>query len=278
MSLITCVIRFSNGDFWKKKIHKDEDLKKIQKFDFIENENNLKKYLKNKYKEKYNSVLTEEEHMDYDNEGVLFAPYDYGIIFIDFLDKKVYSYNGYTGFMEYDTAKIRFDLKDIKYKNNGVLPENFIDEMKFNIWDYGKDHCPEIINEKLSIDNYNIRSFPYLYNLNKAISKKAKITYCAYEKEDVVLNFSEVSMMLKKIVSIYEDYHGDTNDYYLDKIFISPEDFEIFSSSNLEIEEFYNKIKGKILLNEIENKIWLKYILKMNEIKLEIEEEETEEF
>lgn len=28
MSLITCVIRFSNGDFWKKKIHKDEDLKK----------------------------------------------------------------------------------------------------------------------------------------------------------------------------------------------------------------------------------------------------------
>lgn len=216
--------------------------------------------------------------MDYDNEGVLFAPYDYGIIFIDFLDKKVYSYNGYTGFMEYDTAKIRFDLKDIKYKNNGVLPENFIDEMKFNIWDYGKDHCPEIINEKLSIDNYNIRSFPYLYNLNKAISKKAKITYCAYEKEDVVLNFSEVSMMLKKIVSIYEDYHGDTNDYYLDKIFISPEDFEIFSSSNLEIEEFYNKIKGKILLNEIENKIWLKYILKMNEIKLEIEEEESEEF
>lgn len=278
MSLMTYIIRFSNGDFWKRKIHKDEDLKKLQKFDFIENEDNLKIYIKDKYNKEDNSISTEKDHTDYDNDGALFAPYDYGIIFIDFLDKKVYSYNGYAGFMDYDAAKIRFDLKDIEYRNNGNLPENFIDKMTFNVWDYVKDNLPEIIREDSNIDNYNIRSFPYLYNLNKAINKKAKITYCAYEKEDVIFNFTDLSTILKKIVSIYEDYHGNTNDYYLDRIFICPEGFEVFSLSNLEIEEFYNKIKGKILLSEVENKIWKKYIAEMKELKIMIEKESDEEY
>lgn len=57
-----------------------------------------------------------EEHNDYENDSAMFAPYHYGILLIDFKDKKVFSCNNYNGFLNFGTSKVASDYEQLGHK------------------------------------------------------------------------------------------------------------------------------------------------------------------
>lgn len=55
--------------------------------------------------------LNLDSHEDYDSSVALFAPYNYGLLFIDFENKKLFSCNGYSGFMLHTTNFILSEVQ-----------------------------------------------------------------------------------------------------------------------------------------------------------------------
>jgi hypothetical protein len=103
-------------------------LKKFNSLDLLD-ENYFNEFSKkhNLFKEK-----TEDKkvHYDYENDMGMFAPYYYGILLIDFKNKKVYSCNNYNGFLSFGIENVKND-----YEKIGIHKQTIIEmhDMKGNI-------------------------------------------------------------------------------------------------------------------------------------------------
>lgn len=258
MSLLTYVIRFSDRTIWKRKIHKTKEFKLLQNIDLFHSEELFKKFLYDNFK--VNEITTEEEHEQYDNRNALFAPYIYGIVFVDFVMKKIHSYNGYSGFMNDHVAVLRSDLKNGLFRNQEFNQQNLINS-KFQLTTNinGKNVTETIF----ILREYNPFQSGYLYNLNKAIAYNDKIQYINCDREIFLIEENNVFLVLKKVFSIYDTYHKDVDplDFYLDELQICPAGFEVTSSDNSaeEIKKIYNLLKDDIHFTSIEKMLWQKY-------------------
>lgn len=71
----------------------------------------------NEFAEKHSlfqgTTESKEEHNDYENDKGMFAPYFYGILLIDFKDKKVFSCNNYNGFLIFGISNVKNDYEKI---------------------------------------------------------------------------------------------------------------------------------------------------------------------
>lgn len=258
MSLLTYVVRFTDRTIWKRKIHKTKEFKLLQNIDLFHSEELFKKFLYDNFK--VNEITTEEEHEHYDNRNALFAPYIYGIVFVDFVMKKIHSYNGYSGFMNDHVALLRSDLKNGLFRNQEFNQENLINS-KFRLTTNinGKDVSKTIF----ILSEYNPFQSGYLYNLNKAINYKDKITYISCDNEITYIEEKNLYLALQKVFFLYDNYHKDADpiDFYLDELKICPAGFEVTSSDNSkeEIQKLYNLLKDDIRFTSIEKVLWRKY-------------------
>lgn len=254
MSLLTYVIRFSDRTIWKRKIHKTKEFKLLQNIDLFHSEELFKKFLYDNFK--INEITTEEEHEQYDNRNALFAPYIYGIVFVDFIMKKIHSYNGYSGFMNDHVAQFRSDLLlNKEFSQESIMNSKFRLSTTIN----GKDIRKTIF----ILGEYNPFHLGYLYNLNKAINYKDKINYISCDNEITPIEEKNLYLALQKVFFIYDNYHKDADpiDFYLDELQICPAGFEVTSSDNSEeeIQKLYNLLKDDIRFTSIEKVLWEKY-------------------
>lgn len=113
MSKITIAIRFSDDTISTFKVHKSIQYMTFSNILYLLDEQLLKKHLEDNNYHLERSAKTLEEHQDYDEDLAFFAPHTYGITFIDFKNKTVYDYNGYSIFVQSYAVNIRLGLSNV---------------------------------------------------------------------------------------------------------------------------------------------------------------------
>lgn len=111
-----------------------------------------------------------QTHEDYDSRCAFFAPYHYGILFFDFINKKVFSNNDYNGFQVFGSSFIKTEyLRDGK-----KLLDN---DYKLKLYGYKNGQLEvdkEINTLQENPKQFNI-AFPY--HFHQAIKNGAEIRF-----------------------------------------------------------------------------------------------------
>lgn len=244
MSLLTMAIRFSDGQLTSFKIHKTKEFNDFKNILFLLDEKKLLNFLEiNKYPLNI-SANNEVEHNDYESQKSFFALYDYGIVFIDFITKKVHSYNNYSGFLEYPMSSVNFEIGS-----------NTPSDSKYNLIDE---------NIKKLIENFNIveanqRFFNIPFNTYQALKYGSSIFYVnennSNENKDITSD--NIFDVFQKALQIYSDKISKQTELVLnsDTFKISVPDWNIISSDAEHINELLNEISDIIPPEQI--KYWL---------------------
>lgn len=244
MSLLTMAIRFSDDQLVSFKIHKTKEFNDFKNILFLLDEKKLLNFLEiNKYPLNI-SANNESEHNDYDSQKSFFAPYDYGIVFIDFITKTVHSYNNYSGFLEYAMSSVKCEI--------GI---NTSADSKYNLIDE---------NIKKLIENFNIieenqRFFNISFNTYQALKHGASIFYFDenYTNEDKDITSENIFDVFQKSLQIYSNKISKQTDLILnnDTFKISVPDWNIISSDAEHLNELLNEISDIIPPKQV--KYWL---------------------
>lgn len=244
MSLLTMAIRFSDDQLVSFKIHKTKEFNNFKNILFLLDEKKLLHFLEiNKYPLNI-SANSELDHNDYDSKKSFFAPYDYGIVFIDFITKKVHSYNNYSGFLEYPMSSVNYEIGS-----------NIPSDSKYNLIDE---------NIKKLIENFNIvesnqRFFNIPFNTYQALQHGASIFYVneqnPHEEQDITSE--NIFDVFQKALQIYSSKISKQTDLVLngDIFRIAVPDWNITSSDAEHLNELFNEISDIIPQKQI--KYWL---------------------
>lgn len=244
MSLLTMSIRFSNNQLVSFKIHKTKEFNDFKNILFLLDENKLLDFLKiNKYPLNV-SANNESEHNDYESQKSFFAPYDYGIVFIDFITKKVHSYNNYSGFLEYSMASVNYEI-------GSNTPSN----SKYNLID---ESIKKLI-ENFNIVDKNQRFFNILFNTYQALKNNGSVFYVNAQNphEEQNITSDNIFDVFQKALQIYSSKVGKQAELVLneDVFRISVPDWNITSSDAEHINKLFNEISDIIPQTQI--KYWL---------------------
>ena len=258
MSLMTYVVRFSDKTLWCKKVHKKIEFSELQSIGFLKNEKKFKEFLYSKYVPS-NSV-SEKDHDDYDNENALFAPYCYGLVFIDFVENKIYSYNDYSGFLIFHAANLVFS-----YIIDNERGQEFIDSVIVKVTRIlkAKIENKTLDDEYLSIERYVYSNFGYFAILIDAANNGQQL---AYKSDDEIVDLlnkekKDAKTLLFEVIEKYKNIYGEDDGFYMDEVSVVLEGWDIISKSGGDdIKELYEILKSKISFTDVENKIWNDFI------------------
>ncbi|EPP7233864.1 hypothetical protein ACTOJ1_000780 [Shigella flexneri] len=244
MSLLTMAIRFSDGQLTSFKIHKTKEFNDFKNILFLLDEKKLLNFLEiNKYPLNI-SANNEVEHNDYDSQKSFFAPYDYGIVFIDFITKKVHSYNNYSGFLEYSMSSVNYEIGS-----------NTPSDSKYNLID---ENIKKLI-ENFNIVDTNQRFFNISFNTYQGLKNNASVFYLnaqnPHEEQDITSD--NIFDVFQKALQIYSSKISKQTDLVLngDIFRIAVPDWNITSSDAEHINELFNEISDIIPQTQI--KYWL---------------------
>lgn len=207
MSKITMAIRFSDETISTFKVHKSNQYMAFSNILYLLDEQLLKKYLEDNNYPLERSAKTLEEHQDYDEDLAFFAPYTYGITFVDFKNKTVYDHNGYSRFVESYAVNIRLGLIN-------VLAYLFREPDKIEIKNLREDFYLKAPHPRLSKDGYHnelvFQSLnpekSSLFNVYQAYQKNIPIYYTTESKNNgfskIYIEASSVSELFSQISEI----------------------------------------------------------------------------
>lgn len=206
MSKITLAIRFSDSTISTFKVDKFLEFAPFSNlFNFLD-DNVLKEYMVNNNYPLYKSATTLIEHQDYDNERAFLAPYTYGIVFIDFINKQVHNYNDYSGFSEVYAMSIRQSMNLIFLRLFRTLDVDIAD---LDSVDY--DFYEEAVYDSLGKNGYSEQKIfqtlnpehAYMFNFYQAFKKDISIYYLKENEmglsERVYIEASTPSQLFKQI-------------------------------------------------------------------------------
>lgn len=237
MSKLTLTIRFSDNTLCAFKVQKKLEFTYFKNILLLNQESNMISFLKEHGYPMIISAKNTREHNDYENSKAFFAPYDYGIVFIDFAERKVYSYNNYSAFLEYSTLAFKHEIESlipidhhsIKYDKN--TDNKVISDIQETI-----EH---VLNINSSLSNIG-------FNLHQALKHNGQIFYVPNNKtkppvlidtENSVLAFYKILSMIKPV-----DYSQPLRITPSDTIRLIPEGWTIISSDKEHINELFNTI------------------------------------
>lgn len=253
MSKITIAIRFSDDTISTFKVHKSIQYMTFSNILYLLDEQLLKKYLEENNYLLERSAKTLEAHQDYDEDSAFFAPYDYGITFIDFKNKTVYDYNGYSIFVQSYAVNIRLGLSN-------VLAYLFREPEKIEIKNLSEDFYLKAPHPRLSKDGYHnelvFQSLnpekSSLFNVYQAYQNNIPIYYTKGNKKNgfnkVYFEVSNVSDLFSQISEI-----GDMNVIGFD----IPE-WNFISGSHRRTKSLLEILKEDIQFSDSELKFWRK--------------------
>lgn len=211
MSKITFAIRFSDNTMSTFKIHKAVEFGALKNISYILNENKLKNFIEEKGYTNQRESVSLEKHRDYESSLAFLAPSVYGIVFIDFKEKMIYSYNDYSGFIMSNALLIRLGMERLMIQhgyaksswpedpvlNFDDLPTSFFDTAKAHKINYEKGGAT-IINpfEEYSSENGHLYNYYQVYMNNISVyyfkGKKAA-------KEKIFIDTSSPQLFFKQI-------------------------------------------------------------------------------
>ncbi len=205
MSKITIAIRFSDDTISTFKVDKSIQYMTFSNILYLLDEKLLKKYLEENNYPLERSAKTLEEHQSRDQNSAFFAPYDYGITFIDFKNKIVYDYNGYSIFVESYAVNIRLGLINVLcylYRN---YEEIKIKDLKEEFYIKAPHLClkedgyhNELVFQSLNPEKSSLFNVYQAYKKNIPIyyttgNKKNGFSKIYFESSDVSDLFSQIS-------------------------------------------------------------------------------------
>ena len=245
MSLLTMSIRFSNNQLVSFKIHKTKEFNDFKNILFLLDEKKLLNFLDQNNYPLNISANNEVEHNDYNSKKAFFAPYDYGIVFIDFITKKVHSYNNYSGFLEYAMSSVHYEIGS-----------NTPSDSQYDLID---ENIKKII-KNFNIAEANQRFFNILFNTYQALKNNGSVFYVNAQNphEEQNITSDNIFDVFQKALQIYSSKISKQTELVLNKdVFrISVPNWNITSSDAEHINEILNEISDIIPPEKI--KYWLK--------------------
>lgn len=232
-------------------------LPRINSLDFL-NEDYFNEFAtKNNLFSEENDYLKQDE---YDSSGAVFAPYDYGILVFDFKDQKVFSCNGYSGYLLFGENNVRIDYEHIgSTEQTQVKIINLSGETNYQSI-YG-DHNLEIRTPRL------IES---CLRLNGKLFKDGH-PFILRDTDDFFTIAARIYGRSLKGVSrreIYEQHENDDAEDFMshwDKwsnMEVKVPNWEILNGDNSAdyIRSAFNYYTMIDVLSDEEKEVWLKYI------------------
>lgn len=227
------------------------DLLNEEYFNEVANKHNL-------FKETTNN---KQEHNDYENDSAMFAPYHYGILLIDFKDKKVFSCNNYNGFLLFGTSKVASDYEvlgrnkqiEIKIQDSKGNTKEVVSIFEENPFEFTTPRmiescirnkgCMYVNNSKFIIreddDYFSIAARIYGKDLSKLTKEQAK-DYIYKKMEDHDFEDLKGWTNIEITKPGWEIINGDRSYYYLKSA------YDYYTQTNM--------------LSEEEKNLWLKEI------------------
>lgn len=171
MGQLTIAARFSDLEIICFKVDKTQELTEIQNILLILDENKFKEFLYEKdYYNKDRLTVDYASHTEYYGRKAFFAPFDYGIVFIDFFHKKVFSYNNYCGFLETPVLGAIHNLTPLMNNIDFLNNEDVFYNYTYNITNYKNE-----IEESYRLFDDFFHFMPLCFNIHKTLLNNGKI-------------------------------------------------------------------------------------------------------
>lgn len=259
MSKLTFAVRFSDNTMSTFKIHKTIEFNNFKDIFFILNEDKLKDFIKEKGYADKRDTASLEEHRDYENEAAFLAPSIYGMVFIDFKDKVIYSYNDYSGFITSNALLIRLGMQQRMIQNGYAksswpeepvlnfddLPISFFDTAKAHKVDYDKGGAT-VINPFKEHSSEN----SHLYNYYQAYIHNIPVYYFKgkrkSDKEKVYVDTSSPQLFFKQISQLSD----------MTELEIDLPEWTIQEGSARAVSKIFKVLKEKVELSTAEKQAW----------------------
>lgn len=250
---ISILARLSNNEKISFKITKEQFKSIFNNFKLLDEESFLKLINDNGLYIK--SEVTSQKHNDDSSNKAFFAPFLLGLFFIDFKNKKVFSYNDLEPIFTLDSWFIRneylFLLAHAKKNNAGDI-KLYLKPSSRNLSSY---YLPYRI--KTAIDNNAV-----------LISRGRKVSYELGDEESIYTvldNISNESLADKELEEILElrkrqINDGDGNGTGYEDIEISIPEWELKEGYGDEVNQVLRYCTQESLLSEDEENYWKGYI------------------
>lgn len=221
----------------------------------------------NLFKETTNN---KQEHNDYESDNAMFAPYHYGILLIDFKDKKVFSCNNYNGFLMFGTNKVIMDYENFgRNKQTEIKVQDFEGNLKevYSIF----EETPFEFTTPRMIESC-IRNKGNLYVNNSRFIIRQDDDYFSiaariYGQDLSKLSKEQAKQYIEDKYSRDDDYNGQDLKGWTN-IEITKPGWEIINGdkSYRYLKSAYDYYTQTNMLNEEEKMLWLK---QLEEVKKE---------
>lgn len=176
MGRLTIAARFSDLEVVCFKIEKTKEFTEIQNVLFLLDENKFKEFLSEKdYYNKDRLTIDYATHTEYDSRKAFFAPFDYGIVFIDFFSKKVFSYNNYSGFLETPVLGAIHDFRSLLNNTEFLSQEDIFYNYTYNVTNYKGE-----IQTSYRLFEDFFYFMPLGYNIHQTLINNGKISIKNY--------------------------------------------------------------------------------------------------
>lgn len=273
---VNVLVRFSNDEKKAFRMHTSQ-LKDFENPLFLD-ENKFKSHIIENYFK--GEPQKKEEHKDYYSLKTYFVPYAYGALFFDLKEKKIFSCNGYNGFLSFSCLGIFSKLSKLiceARENNEHLYEQA--EIIYS-FDFEKKETIELENANIFEEpSYSHSDF---YMINHALKNNWNVTInektINHNKDfiqlmNVILNKNIIAETTKPSDSFDWAVTEEFSSEYIDYIDIEPQGWEFFQGDNSyeSLNELFDYVKSNSILNESETILWTDYIneLKRNEDEYE---------
>lgn len=237
MSKLTLAIRFLDNTLCSFKVHKSIEFTYFKNILLLDQEINMINFLNEHGYPTTISAASDQEHHDYGSSKSFFAPYDYGIVFIDFIEKQVHSYNDYSAFLEYSTLAFKHEIDSfIPVNHHGISKNEHIDKKEILAIQKNIEH---VLNTNSSLSNIG-------FNIHQALKKNGQIFYVSADKTHlpVLIDSDNTVSLLCKISGMIKplDYSAPLKIKAPDMIRIIPDGWNIISSDTRHIDDLFNTI------------------------------------
>lgn len=259
MGRLTIAARFSDLEVVCFKIAKTKEFTEIQNVLFLLDENKFKEFLSEKdYYNKDRFTVDYATHTEYDSKKAFFAPFDYGIVFIDFFNKKVFSYNNYSAFLETPIYGILHNIaplmKDEEFLNN---------KDKFYNYTFNEKKDYEIIKNYNLFDDFCLY-LPFFFNIHKTLLNDGKIVikdYFKNEKKTIYKDVDTMSFFNQFKKDYFINYESGMGGLDFMSLACQPEEWEFIQNvaDKKPMEELYNTLRKDIEFTCEEQECWQQY-------------------
>jgi hypothetical protein len=160
---VNVLVRFSDNDKKAFRVH-TSNLKDFENPLFLD-EKAFKTFIMDTYYK--GEPLNKDEHDDYYSQKTYFCPYAYGLLFFDLKERKIFSNNGYDGFLSFNCMGLFSKLSKIIFSAKKLNISLYEQEEIIN--GFNEDHSQLIPLEKYKIFNEPSISYSNFYMINHAL-------------------------------------------------------------------------------------------------------------